>query len=295
MRASLRAAFLAAALAIGLSGCQDPNLRALNFGKTAIITGDFDTVEQLIQEIANTTTVEADIRFFDGYIDGPHFETDTDIDPGDLVDQVEDLLRAETVAGLDQFDTVFLSCGMRGVADHVYNGVAEDSHLVNDDSVVEHVQDAVSHGGALYFSDWTYDLVERAWPDMVTWAGDEETLDDAQRGKEGAVNARVVNQELADFMEIGLNDQVEIVFNQGGWAVPLGVDGVEVLVAADVEYDDPVTGEFELREDVPLVFTFTDGGRVVYTAFHNEAQITDDARDVLRFALTTLTQAPATN
>jgi len=285
---------LIAALIVGAgtSGCNDPNLIRLNFGRTAIVTGDFDTVQQLIQEVANTTTVEADIHYYDGYIDGPHFETETDIQPGDLALQAEDLLRADTSQGLDQFDTTFLSCGMRGVADHVYNGVGEDNHLVEDGTVIANLDEALSHGAAIYFSDWTYDLVEATWPDKVRWAGDESELDDAQRGKAGPVTARVVSPELANFMELGVGDELEIIFNQGGWAVPLSVaDDVEVLVEADIEYDNPDTGEFELRQDVPLVFSFTEGGRVVYTAFHNEAQITDDARDVLRFSLTRLSDA----
>ena len=293
-----RSFLLLAALVAGVStsACNDPNLTRLNFGRTAIATGDFDTVQQLIQEDANTTTVEADIHYYDGYIDGPHFETETDIQPGDLALQVEDLLRADTSQGLDQFDTTFLSCGMRGVADHVYNGVAEDNHLVEDGTVIANLTEALSHGGALYFSDWTYDLIEATWPERVTWAGDEDELDDAQRGKAGPVNARVVSEELATFMEVGVGDEIEIVFNQGGWAVPLAVaDDVEVLVEADIEYDDPITGEFVLRNDVPLVFSFTDAGRVVYTAFHNEAQITDDARDVLRFSLTRLSDAGSTS
>ncbi len=295
MRRSLML-FAALIAGLGTSACTDPNLTRLNFGRTAIVTGDFDTVRQLIQEVANTTTVEADIFMYDGYIDGPHFETETDIEPGDLALQVEDLLRADTSQGLDQFDTTFLSCGMRGVADHIYNGVAEDNHLVEDSTVLANLQEALSHGGALYFSDWTYDLIQAAWPEMVTWAGDSDELDDAQRGKAGPVNARVVSAELAAFMEINVGDEIEIIFNQGGWAVPLSVsDDVEVLVEADIEYDDPVTGEFELRQNVPLVFSFSGGGRVVYTAFHNEAQITDDARDVLRFSLTRLSDAGSTS
>ncbi len=281
---------LACALAAPLVGCDgDDGLRRLHFGKTAIVTGDFDTVEQLIQEVANTTTVEAEIQLYDGYVDGPHFETEVSAEPGDLALQVEDLLRADVSQGLGQFDTVFLSCGMRGVSDHVYNGVAEDDHLVHDQLVVDNILDTVQHGGNMYFSDWTYDLVEAGWPGKVTWVGDEEELDTAQRGQAGPVAARVVDEELAAFMEINVGDQIEVIFNQAGWAVPLSVsDDVQVLVEADIEYDDPETGTWVSRDSVPLVFSFSDGGNVVYTAFHNEAQVTDDARDVLRFGLTRL-------
>ena len=92
-------------------------------------------------------------------------------------------------------------------------------------------------------------------------------------------------------MEIGLGDQIEVIFNQGGWVVIDSVaDDVEVLVEADIQYDDPVTGEIATRTS-PLVVAFDVGaGRVVFTSFHNEAQITDDARDVLRFQLNQLSQ-----
>jgi len=277
---------------LGVSACDpDSGLRRIQFGRTAIVTGDFDTVEQLIQEVSLTTSVSAEIQFFDGYIDGAHFESELSNASTQPSQQVEDLLRVDTTAGLDFFDTAFLACGMRGVAERVYNGIAEDNHLVADATVINNVFAAVSHGQRLYFSDWTYDLLEAAWPEKVDWLGADTELDAAQRGNAGAVNARVVDQDLADFMEIGLGDQIEVIFNQGGWAVIDSVaDDVNVLVEAVIEYDDPVTGETATRTS-PLVVAFEAGaGRVVFTSFHNEAQITDDARDVLRFQLNQLSR-----
>jgi hypothetical protein len=278
--------------ALGATACDpDGGLRRLQFGRTAIVTGDFDTVEQLLQEVSLTTSVSAEIQFFDGYIDGAHFETEVSSASTRPSQQVEDLLRADTTEGLDFFNTAFLACGMRGVADRVYNGVAEDNHLVLDATVINNVFAAVSHGQRLYFSDWTYDLLEATWPDKVEWLGSDTELDAAQRGRPGAVNARVVDQGLADFMEIGLGEQIEVIFNQGGWAVIESVgDDVNVLVEAEIEYDDPLTGEVATRTS-PLVVAFDGGGgHVVFTSFHNEAQITDDARDVLRYQLNQLSQ-----
>ena len=290
MRRALLVVVLLALLSPLVGSCNpEQSLVRLQFGRTAIVTGDFDTVEVLIQEVANTTAVEAEIHLYNGYVDGPHFETEVGAGPENIPLQVEDLLRAETTAGLDQFNTVFLSCGMRGVNDHVYNGVGEDDHLVQDATVIQHLVDAASHGTSLYFSDWTYDFIERGWPEKVTWVGDQDELDMAQRGRNGPVNARIVDEELAAFMEVPVGSELEIEFNQSGWAVPRSVaDDVDVLVAADIEYDDPYTGVWTALSDVPLVFTFDAGAPVVYTAFHSEAQLTDDARDVLRFALTRL-------
>ena len=100
--------------AAGFVGCNTGSITALNFGSTAIVTGDFDTVEQLIQDVANETTVEAEIALFDGYIDGPRYESEATVEAGQLTNQVEDLLRSSTVSGLQQYKTVFFADGMRG-------------------------------------------------------------------------------------------------------------------------------------------------------------------------------------
>ncbi len=269
---------------LGATGCQDNGIRALNFGKTAIITGDFDTVEQLIQEVANVSEVQADIHRYHGYVDGPHFETE--VDPAPSL-QVEDLLRGN-INTLSSFSTVFFSCGMRGVGEFRYNGVAEDDHLVIDGTVIDNLQNTARRGANLYFSDWTYDFVKASWPDQIDWLGDDD-LDSAQKGMAGPVAARVVDEALAEQMEVPVGTEIEIEFNQSGWAVIESVsDDVEVLVEGDILVDDVESGQPRAIAGAPLVVAFdspTGSGRIVYTAFHNEAQLTDDARDVLRFQL----------
>jgi hypothetical protein len=275
--------------AAALAGCPGDNgLRPLNFGSTAIVTGDFDTVEQLIQDVANETTVSAEIALFDGYIDGPRYESEATVEAGVLESQVEDLLRSSTVAGLQQYKTVFFSDGMRGCNEFVYNGVGEDNHLVLDQTVIENIQFSVRNGLRLYFSDWTYDLIEAAWPDLVDWVGDDTELDAAQNGLPQTVNATIVNQGMADALEVPLGTQLEIIFNFGDWAVIDSVDtsAVDVLVVGDVAYDDPESGEIRIKEDAPLLISANVGtGVVLFTTFHNEAQISDETRDVLAYGL----------
>ncbi|MCO4771665.1 MAG: hypothetical protein KDA24_16655 [Deltaproteobacteria bacterium] len=281
--------FLVIASSLVSAGCpNDVNIGRLNFGSTAIVLGDFDTVEQLIQEVANETTVEARIDRYDGYIDGPRYESDATVEAGVLALQVEDLLRSDTTEGLQQFKTVFFTDGMRGCNQYQYNGVSEDDHLVLDQTVVGNVEFSARQGMRMYFSDWTYDLMEAAWPDLVDWIGDDEELDDAQRGLQQTVLASIVDEGLAEYMEVPLGTQMEIVYNFGSVAVIDSVDTeqVDVLLTGDVLYDDPVTGEQRLKEDAPLLISASVGtGVVLFTTFHNEAQISDETRDVLAYGL----------
>ncbi len=272
------------------AGCPGDNgLRRLALGKTAIATGDFDNVDELIKEVAVQTTVEAEIHYYDGYITGPAIESEPPNGGRPLELQVEDLMRVDSTAGLQQFNTVFLSDGMRGCNAQQYNGVGEDDHLVADQTVIDNLEVSVRNGLRLYFSDWNYDLFEATWPDLVDWIGDDTELDSAQRGlAPQTVNARIVDQGLADFMAVPLGSELEVIFNFGTWAVIDEVDesAVTVLVAADVEYDDPDTGEVRVKEDAPLLIAADVGtGVVLFTTFHNEAQVSDDTRDVLAYGL----------
>ncbi len=129
-----------------LTACEDEDsLRALDFGRTAIITGDFDTVEQLIQEVSNTTQVQAEIRVYDGYITGPHFEHDIEVSDA-FEGTVEDLLRMDVYEGLATYKTVFFSDGMRGTNVRQYNGVQEDDHNVTGIPAGEDVEVIVTDG-----------------------------------------------------------------------------------------------------------------------------------------------------
>jgi hypothetical protein len=262
-------ALLLLALTLGVAGCDDDvGLNVINFGATAIVTGDFDTVEQLIQEVSQETAIAADLSIYDGYISGPHFEHEIDVAES-FSGTVEDLLRSDPYdGGLGGFDTVFFSDGMRGVNVREYNGVVADDHLVSDGTVVDNVRSQGELGRRLYFSDWTYDLMERAWPDLVDWVGDDTEIDDAQRGTAQVVAARIVDPSLAGAMGVPEGSEIEVEFNYGVWAVAESVaDNVNVLVEADVVVDDPETGV------------------VIFTSYHNEAQISEEARDVLRYQL----------
>lgn len=283
----MRAALLCLPL---LAGCDDSTLVSLQLGRAAIVTGDFDTVESLIEDVAAEQAVNVEIHLYDGYISGPAIETEVPSSGAAIPNTVEDLLRDPYPGALATYDTAFFSDGMRGVNVRQYNGVIEDDHLVRDATVVDTVRESVEGGLSAYFSDWTYDLLEACWPDFATWVGTDSELDSAQRGLPGLVAARVVDEALAEAMAVPVGAELEVFFNYGSWAVPRAVSAdATVLIEADVTYDDADTGQIATAQAVPLVFSIPAGaGKVVFTAFHNEAQLSDGARGVLRHALSEL-------
>ena len=286
MRLRLPAAALAAMAVLGLGGCTDNTVFSLNLGEVAVVPGDFDTPEAVLDKL------EVGYTRYDGWHDnGPRYDYEGDYDWTALSEdpnaEVEDFLTDKYAIGA--FDVVFLSSGMRGAGEFLYNNANEpDDQLVTDPAVVASVQECVDQGGHLYVTDWAYDLIEVAFPDAVDFLGDDLNLDDAQRGEPQTVNARVIDEALMDSLEMSAGaNEVEAIFNFDSWAVveAVGAD-TTVLVEADVIYQDgadmiPIAAS-------PVVLEFehgAKGGKVIYSAFHTEAQITTDVQDIINFLI----------
>jgi hypothetical protein len=120
-------------------------------------------------------------------------------------------------------------------------------------------------------SDWSYDLIEQAWPDKITFLDEAEGLDAAQRGTSSSVVATVTDEALAEALG---NDQLEVFFDFSYWTVMESVgSGVTVHMRGDVEYR-PTDGSSTARlENVPLLVSFEhQGGRVILSSFAWRAQ-----------------------
>ncbi len=227
----------------------------------AVTAGDYDRMEALLlRQLVN-------YQLYEGYIVGATYEPD--LDPDVMTLEVEGLLGSEDE--LENYGAVFVNSGTRGLGRWVYNGVAEDDGLVADPAVIDNVTSFVSGGGALVVSDWAYDLVEACWPDMITFVGDQDVLDDAQRGQRGTTQAMVHRQALIN--DLGQN-VVSIDYDFSHWATIASVsDEVEVILSGDVWYRvSEFEGDIELQ-DVPLLVAFEHGaGKVYFSTFHWHVQ-----------------------
>ncbi len=119
----------------------------------AVVKGDYDDFDLILERMgfANYTLV-------DGLL-----ESESKDFFGDL----------ET---MKQYDLIFVNGGF------VEEGVVFSSDGTHE-TYLQNIRDYVSGGGAVYASDWAYDVVELGWPDRVDFAGDDTVVDDAQGGE----------------------------------------------------------------------------------------------------------------
>jgi Carboxypeptidase regulatory-like domain len=165
--------------------------------------------------------------------------------PADLYDDT-DLLA--------QYDAVFANCGSDASTTH--DGAYTSAQLSNVAAWVE-------AGGTLYASDWEVSLFEGVAPDAVDLA--DPTLDGPP---DTTVQADILDRNIQALLGTATTD---INFELAGWAL---MDGV-------VDATPLVTGEVEGVER-PLAVMHSPGkGRMVFTSFHNEEQLSEAMRVIL--------------
>lgn len=253
--------------AVGLVACKnEQELAELKFEAIAVSTGDFDQVEAALARM--------DIGYtpYDGYTVQAVYDPTIPMGTNALV--VEDLFTRVTdnVPEIEAYDAVFVNSGTRGLGAYVYNSTLPDDSVVTNTTAVDTVRSYVENGGTLIVSDWAYDLIEAAWPDQITWAGDDLVLDDAQRGLDTEIVAKVNDEALSEALDN--NTTLNLVFDYTYWTVISTVSAdTTVYLSGDVNYRvSDAVGEGQLT-DVPLLVGFkVSGGTVLFSAFPWRAQ-----------------------
>ena len=191
--------------------------------------------------------------------------------------------RLENKDFIDVFDAIFINCA--GDVDYTFTTAISDT-----------VKQWVSEGNGLYASDYAYTYVNQIFPGYINFPADPKV------GNIQTITADVTDGGLASY--IG-SSSLEIVYDLGAWVVIDSVGaGTNVLLTGDIEtseYDEvssntlsvdrtllsePKASEKRLREDSILAASFMHGaGTVVYTTFHNEANISGDIQKFLEYAV----------
>lgn len=184
----------------------------------------------------------------------------------DLVDAVDSdaylnlLLDPEALA---EYDVLFFNCGM------------SESWGGQSDAVGANLDAFVAAGGSLYASDLAFPVLEAARPDFLDMVG-PDTFEGPRVGQAATVQATVLDPALAEFFG---GREAEITYDLGGWAVLESVgNDAEVIATGSVSTFDGQT-----LPNAPLVASMgrPGEGRMVFTTFHNEAQITADMEAIL--------------
>jgi hypothetical protein len=167
-------------------------------------------------------------------------------------------------AQLDQVDVLFFTCAPGG----------------ND--LRDALTKFVSRGGILYASDWRYDAVSNAFPDVV----DRGARGDGAQGK---VTAEVVDPGLREL----IGPTIDLNFDLPAWKTA-AFHGPRVSVLLQGRYQK-LRNQFDKvgqPASAPLLVKFTIGkGQVIFTSFHNEKQNNETEKKLLQYLVFTMVTA----
>lgn len=151
---------------------------------------------------------------------------------------------------------------------------------IDANTLMNYVQD----GGNIYASDWQYWVIDSL--NLTSSIFLHSDNGDYATGSQGEVRAAVIDEVLKN--QIG-KDSVDIVFDHEGWVVIDSVKGsVKVLLSADAQTS---TGEVYSSPIALLANPVQNGGQLLYTSFHYEAQATsDDVIKILKMFLLRIAQ-----
>ncbi len=168
-----------------------------------------------------------------------------------------------------EYDIIFLNCGLN-----------EEILRPSLGEIGDNIRDYANEGGSVYASDWAYFVIEEAFPSMVDFRGDDSDVYAARVGYPGTYEVSVLDPMM--ITALGGETTANLRYDLGSWVTPVGSGGGgSPMVYGTYEYinsNGSVTnGEGPLAVELP-----TAGGNVVYTTFHNEAQMTLDMEVLLQ-------------
>ena len=231
--------------------------------RVAVVSGDYDNFAELLPELGI-----GDFEIINGQ---------TGADLLQFLGSAENM----SVYDMDFFDGGHLE------EDVIYDTDGSDAagDVVQVQTALEYY---VSQGGTLYVTDWSYDVVERIWPDYVDFLGDDTMPDDAQRGEPELVEANVVHPGLSD--NLGTNT-LQIDFDMAVWPPVMSTsDEVTVFLRGDVHSREGMN--LSEHNGSPLLLQFNSGeGTVVYSPWRHSSNDEGAPLEVIRYMFSRLTAA----
>jgi hypothetical protein len=199
-----------------------------------VVTGDSDRIQDVLARM-NLNNVDE----YDGFAPG----------------WAEELFATRDL--INSYDAVFINCG----ADEGEIGAGLSPNARNN------IRNYVQQGGALYVSDWAYDIIEQVFPDKINFYGADTAHDAAEVAREGTYTATVLDDGLRAV--VGDSFTMNISFLLGVVIQEVAPD-VTVYLETDMTYVR-TDGILDRMYAMPMTVGFSHGvGTVVFTAFHQE-------------------------
>jgi len=157
--------------------------------------------------------------------------------------------------------------------------------LYDHEQIAQNIRDYVTAGGAVYASDWAYDVVEIAWPEAINFVGADEIPNSAQLGEYGLINAAVSDEALAEWLG---KDHIKIEYDLPVWpAIEGAASTVSVHLTGAIDYREG-TNVYTLTA-VPLLASFTSGdGKVAIATFRVAKNADADVMLTLQYMMYSL-------
>lgn len=223
----------------------------------AIVSGDYDNLDEVLP-----TFGISDYYLVNG-------QTGDDI--------VQFLQSAENLA---QYEAIFFAGG------HIEEDVFYDTDAsdVNGDvgRVIGAIKDYVSAGGTVVATDWSYDVVEQAWPNKLDFLGEDSVPNAAQLGTPDTVDAQITNTDLAS--TVGTS-AVPVHFDLDTWPIIVGSDeAVTVYEMGRAPYRFGM--DTFSQDNSPFLVSFGDGdGKVILSSWRLTANTDGDGHAVVQYLI----------
>jgi len=221
--------------------------------KAAVVTGDYDKFGKVLKQLG-----------IDEY----------DIINGKTGSSLVQFLSSEVA--LRQYSVIFFPGG------HLEEDIIYDTDGSDEEGIVPQVLDSlrnyVDAGGVIYASDWSYDVIERGWPEAVDFLGDDTIPDDAQLGIEAEVTASIEDSNLQTAL---IMEEIDISFDLDSWPVmeDIGEDSY-VYLSADIPYREGME-TFEISNAPIMIGADYGEGKIVYSSWRQHSNLTGDAKELI--------------
>lgn len=237
----------------------DPTCSSAVASTVAIVSGDYDELSKVMTRFGVSDFYEVNGQTGD--------------------DLVEFLQSAEN---LTQYQAILFAGG------HTEEDVFYDTDGSDTDGnvprVLQALRDYVSAGGTVWGTDWSYDVIEQAWPDPVNWHGDDGVPNAAQIGTPGSINADIPDSGLS--AAVG-GSHVTVAYDLDTWPIIDATGGgVTTLEVGDAPWRFGMdTGTVS---EAALALQFASGkGQVIYTTWTLDANA-GDGEEVIRYLVDSL-------